>query len=70
MPRTKKSTPYKACLKCKYLVQPDVEVCPNCGAREFTFEWDGAVIIMDPKTSELARLLGYDKPGKYAIKTR
>jgi DNA-directed RNA polymerase subunit E" len=70
LPRTRKSVSYKACLKCKYLVEPSVEVCPNCGSREFTYDWEGAVIILDPKNSKLAKLLGIEKPGRYAIKTR
>ncbi len=70
MPRGKKSLAYKACLKCKMLVDPDVEVCPNCGSREFTYNWDGAVVIMDPENSTVAKMLGIKRPGRYAIKTR
>ena len=70
MPRVRRSAAYKACLKCKFLVEPAVEVCSNCGSREFTYDWDGAVIIIDPEKSMLAKLLDLKKPGKYAIKTR
>ncbi|MGB9830540.1 MAG: transcription elongation factor subunit Spt4, partial [Fervidicoccus fontis] len=40
-------SPYKACIKCKALVEPNVEVCPVCGSKEFTNDWEGLVIVLD-----------------------
>ncbi len=65
---TRSSKPFKACLKCKALVKPEEERCPICGSTDFTFEWSGMVIILDPKKSRVAKLLGIEKPGRYALK--
>ncbi len=68
MPR--KKLPLKACVRCKMLVEEDVEVCPNCGSTEFSDEWDGLVIIIDEKVSRVAEILDIHRPGLYAIKVR
>lgn len=68
MPR--KALPFKACTKCKLLIPPKVEVCPNCGSSDFSDDWEGMVIILNPEKSDLARLLKISKPGRYAIKVR
>jgi len=47
-----------------------VEECPNCGSREFSEEWEGMVIILDVERSQVAKRLGIEKPGRYAIKLR
>jgi len=62
--------PFKACIKCKLLVPFNVEECPNCGSREFSEEWEGMVIILDAERSQVAKKLGIEKPGRYAIKLR
>ena len=69
MPAARRSN-FKACLKCKMLVEPEKDICPNCGGRDFTYEWEGAVIIIDPSKSEIAKLLEIEKPGRYAIRIR
>ena len=58
----------KACMKCKALVRVEEERCPVCGSTEFSEEWSGMVIIIDPKRSRIAKLLGIEKPGRYALK--
>ena len=63
-----KRKPFKACRKCKALVDKDVGVCPICGSIDFTDEWEGVVIIIDPEKSLVAKMLGIEKPGRYAIK--
>ncbi|MEM1619498.1 MAG: transcription elongation factor subunit Spt4 [Fervidicoccaceae archaeon] len=60
----------KACTRCKLLVEPEVEVCPNCGGKTFTTEWEGVVIVLDAERSEVARILDVKKPGRYALKIR
>ncbi|MCE4624742.1 MAG: DNA-directed RNA polymerase, subunit E'' [Desulfurococcales archaeon] len=60
--------PLKACRRCGALVALDVKVCPFCGSTEFTDSWEGMVIILDPERSEIAKELGIDKPGAFAIK--
>ncbi len=59
---------FKACRRCRALVNRDTEICPICGSREFSDEWEGVVIIIDPERSELAKVLNIDKPGRYALK--
>ncbi len=59
---------FKACRKCKALVDRNTSECPICGSREFSEEWEGVVIVLDPEKSEIAKLLGVEKPGRYAIK--
>jgi len=69
MPVSRRSN-FKACLRCKLLVTPEIEICPNCGSRDFTYEWEGTVIIIDPEKSEIAKTLEITKPGRYAIRVR
>lgn len=57
---------FKACRKCHFLVDLDCQVCPNCGSRDFSDDWRGLVIILDP-SSETAKILEKNTPGKYAI---
>ncbi len=70
MPARIRRKPFKACRKCRFLVERDVDVCPNCGSRDFTEDWEGMVIIINPSTSEVARILGIEKPGRYALRVR
>lgn len=65
---SKGSRAFKACLKCRALVKPDEEKCPVCGSSEFTYEWSGIVIIVDPQRSDVARILNIKMPGRYALK--
>ncbi|RLE51410.1 MAG: DNA-binding protein [Candidatus Methanomethylicota archaeon] len=64
MPR--RGLPFKACKNCHYLVGFDVEVCPNCGSKDFSEYWRGLVIILDV-SSNTAKVLQKSKPGRYAI---
>ncbi|MCS7111890.1 MAG: DNA-directed RNA polymerase, subunit E'' [Ignisphaera sp.] len=59
---------FKACIKCKALLQPDAQKCPVCGSADFTNEWSGMVIIVDPEKSDVAKLLGIKAAGRYALK--
>lgn len=66
---SKRRLPLKACVKCKLLVEEDVETCPSCGGREFTDNWEGLVVILNEQ-SIAARILGIQKKGFYALKAR
>jgi len=66
----RRALPFKACMKCKLLVPLNVEICPNCGSRDFSDDWEGITIIIDPESSEIARSLNITKPGRYALKVR
>jgi DNA-directed RNA polymerase subunit E" len=59
---------FKACKSCKALAPPDVQTCPICGSLDFSEEWSGMIIILDPDRSQVAKALGITKPGRYAVK--
>jgi len=62
-----KRSPFKACRKCRLLVMHEEEKCPNCGSTDFTDDWQGVAVIIDPE-SRIAKTLNIKKPGRYAIK--
>jgi len=53
-----------ACRECKLIVES--RRCPRCGS-ETTDSFQGIVVIFDTN-SEIAKKLGINEPGKYAIK--
>ncbi len=57
----------KACKKCRYLT-PE-KTCPICGG-ETSREWQGYLIIVDYTKSEIARKMGIENNGRYALKVR
>jgi len=60
--------PFKACRSCRALVDKEVEVCPVCGSRDFTDEWSGVVVILNPEESEIAKLLNLRNKGRFVVK--
>ncbi len=66
--RRKHVKPFKACTRCKYLVNHEVIKCPICGNDSFTENWSGMIIVVDPESSEVAKMLGISKPGRYAVR--
>ncbi len=71
MPRARppsKKPRLKACRKCGALVPLEEKICPVCGSTEFSEDWEGMIIVIDPELSELAREIGIEKPAIYAIK--
>ena len=58
---------YKACKKCHLL--SEVEKCPKCGG-ETSREWQGYAYIVDYKVSAIAKALGVDENGRYALRVR
>ena len=61
-------TSEKVCKKCKIIATG--KVCPICKGQEFTTNWRGLVVIIDPEKSEIAKQLNIDIPGAYALKVR
>ncbi len=57
----------RACRKCGKITKE--LKCPECGG-ETTLEWDGYIYIIKPELSLLAKKIGKEKEGEYAIKTR
>lgn len=66
-PRGRKKV-FKACKSCKALAPLEAQTCPVCGSSDFSEEWSGMIIILDPDRSQIARALGITKPGRYAVK--
>ncbi|MCK5107444.1 MAG: DNA-directed RNA polymerase, subunit E'' [Nanoarchaeota archaeon] len=58
----------KACKKCKLFVEG--ETCPNCKGNQFSTNWQGRLIIIDPSKSVVAQKIGIKAKGEYAIKVR
>ncbi len=54
-----------ACRVCRALTTE--KACPNCGSTDLTANWSGLVVVLDPSTSEIAKLMGVTKPGRYAV---
>jgi DNA-directed RNA polymerase subunit E" len=58
----------KVCKKCKIIIEG--KQCPICKGQEFTANWRGLVVILDPEKSEIAKHLNIEIPGHYALKVR
>ena len=58
----------KVCKRCKMFVEADE--CPTCQTSSFTQTWQGRLIITDPENSLIAKNVGIQKKGEYAIKVR
>ncbi|MDG6229101.1 MAG: DNA-directed RNA polymerase subunit E [Candidatus Thermoplasmatota archaeon] len=56
-----------ACKNCHMLTSE--KVCPQC-AVPASKRWQGYIIILDPKASQIAAKMNIQKPGKYALKVR
>jgi len=57
----------KACKNCSFITEEDV--CPLCG-NQTSKEWQGYVIIIDHTRSEIAKRMGINVNGKFALKVR
>ncbi len=57
----------KACKECSFITEN--EKCPLCNG-ETSKEWTGYLIVMEPKFSEIAKQLGINHDGQYALKVR
>jgi len=64
----KKGSNLKACRECHSLVEG--KVCPMCQSSALSEDWSGYLVIVDPLKSEIAKLLGIKRPGKFALKVR
>lgn len=57
----------KACRGCRFLVEDEAK-CPNCGEDAFTTFWRGYVVIINPEESEIAKKMGINRKGKFALR--
>ncbi|KSW11328.1 DNA-binding protein [Pyrodictium occultum] len=68
--RRSRTPPFKACRRCKSLAPREATRCPVCGSTDLSEDWEGAIIVIDPENSLIAKKLGITRPGRYAIKVR
>lgn len=58
----------KVCRTCKIIVQD--ELCPICKKSSFSTNFNGRMIILDAKRSEIAKKSGIEHNGEFAIKVK
>lgn len=56
----------KACRKCKSLTTG--KVCPVCKSSDLSPDWQGLILVFDPKKSLVANTLEITAPSRYALK--
>jgi DNA-directed RNA polymerase subunit E" len=59
----------KACRICNTIYHAG-EICPKCGASEYTDNYKGRIVVLDAEKSEIAKEINLKDKGDYAIKTR
>ncbi len=57
----------KACKMCRLITEEDK--CSRCGEKT-SREWQGYLIMVNHSRSEIAKKVGIDENGKYALKVR
>lgn len=58
----------RACRLCKILTER--EICPVCRGKDLSEDYTGLLVVLDPESSELAKKLGVDDRGRYALRVR
>jgi len=58
----------KACRNCHIIT--DGNVCPECKSTDLSDDFSGVVIILNPESSEIAKLMNIKKKGRYAVRIR
>jgi DNA-directed RNA polymerase subunit E" len=58
-----------ACKQCRYIISTKEKVCPKCGG-ELSEKYSGMIIVLDPERSEIAKMVGLNTVGNYAIKVK
>ena len=58
----------KVCRNCKLFVEENV--CPICKKDAFANQWQGRIVFVDAKNSFIAKQMGVEENGEYAIKVR
>lgn len=58
----------KVCRTCRIFVEGDK--CPLCGSTDLTTTHSGAAEIIDPENSIIAKAMGVETGGKYALRVR
>ncbi|MBI2135989.1 DNA-directed RNA polymerase subunit E'' [Candidatus Woesearchaeota archaeon] len=58
----------KVCKRCRIFVEG--AECPVCKSTTFSTNWQGRITILDINKSEIAKKIGLEVKGEYAIKAR
>lgn len=58
-----------ACKECRYVIHTKEKTCPKCGG-ELSDKFSGMVIVLDPERSEVAKFMGVNAIGTYAIRVK
>lgn len=58
----------KACSECHLIFHGSV--CPRCKTSTLSDDFSGLVIIVDPKDSAIAKVMGVKEKGRYALRVR
>ena len=58
----------RACRICKII--SNESICPVCKSNDFSDDYSGLLIVLDPVNSLLAEKLETTEPGSYALKIR
>jgi RNA polymerase subunit RPABC4/transcription elongation factor Spt4 len=58
----------KVCKTCKMFIEGGE--CPVCKTTSFSITWKGRIQVLDPQHSAIAKRVGMDKEGEYAIKVQ
>ena len=56
----------RACRKCRALTIHSA--CPIDGSKNLSDEWSGLIVILDPERSDVARSMGFNTAGRFALK--
>lgn len=59
----------RACKSCRFIVHSNDKTCPKCQG-ELSEKFSGMVIVIDPEKSEVAKVVGVNAVGSYAIKVK
>ncbi|MGB9635531.1 MAG: transcription elongation factor subunit Spt4 [Candidatus Micrarchaeia archaeon] len=62
-------TEEKACRNCRY-ISMGAETCPVCGSSDLSDNWSGVIVIINPETSDLAKIIDAKVSGKYAVRIK
>jgi len=58
----------KACSKCHLITTGNV--CPRCKTPTLSDDFSGLVIIFNPESSAIAKVMNIKEKGRYALKVR
>ena len=58
----------KACTNCHFLTKENV--CPKCRSTSLSDDYNGLVIVFDPKGSAIAKTMNIKEKGRFALRVR